>query len=94
MIQVINHGIASSTLDSALDTATAFFDLATDDKLELMSTDITRPVRFNLIKENNMGQEEIQRMFLKHYAHPLEEWIHMWPSKPPEYRLIYFIIFF
>ncbi|KAF3325661.1 oxidoreductase family protein [Carex littledalei] len=84
--QLTNHGIASSTLDGTLDIATAFFELATDKKLELMSVDITRPVRFSLIKEVVMGQEQIQRLFLKHYAHPLEEWIHMWPSEPLDYR--------
>lgn len=48
MIQVINHSIASSTLDGALEVATAFFDLATDEKLELMSV-LTLPGHYGLV---------------------------------------------
>ncbi|KAJ3698606.1 hypothetical protein LUZ61_002311 [Rhynchospora tenuis] len=84
--QVANHNIAPSTLHGALDVASAFFDVATEEKLKLLSDDITMPVRFNMIRENDMGQEKIKRLFLKHYAHPLKEWIHMWPSEPKEYR--------
>ncbi|KAJ4763553.1 2-oxoglutarate (2OG) and Fe(II)-dependent oxygenase superfamily protein [Rhynchospora pubera] len=84
--QVANHTIPSSTLHGALNVASAFFDSETDEKQKLMSDDIIKPVRFHMIKEMVMGEEKIQRFFLKHYAHPLEEWIHMWPSKPLEYR--------
>ncbi|KAJ3698607.1 hypothetical protein LUZ61_002312 [Rhynchospora tenuis] len=84
--QVANHNIPSSTLYGALHVASAFFDSETDEKQRLMSDDITKPVRFHMIKEMVIGEEKIQRLFLKHYAHPLEEWIHMWPSEPLEYR--------
>ncbi|GJZ65764.1 flavanone 3-dioxygenase 3 [Tanacetum coccineum] len=40
---------------------------------------------WNSIKD---GADKIQfwRVFLKHYAHPLNEWIQQWPDKPQDYR--------
>lgn len=77
LVQVINHGISPGIIGSALSAATKFFELPMEEKMEFASDDITRPVRYG---------SSLQRSFLKQYSHPLEEWIHMWPSKPTEFR--------
>ncbi|PWA33873.1 Isopenicillin N synthase [Artemisia annua] len=86
VFQIINHGISQKVLDEALGTAFGFFDLPTTEKAKYMSNDVHKPVRYGTsIKD---GDDKIQywRMFLKHYAHPLNEWIQQWPDKPHDYR--------
>ncbi|KAK3158618.1 hypothetical protein QOZ80_2AG0139470 [Eleusine coracana subsp. coracana] len=87
--QVINHGISTDILAGALEAGAAFFDLPTDDRSDLMSDDVSRPVRYTTVAEvdgSGDGEVKIRRHFLKHYSYPLEEWIDVWPVKPVQYR--------
>ncbi|KAL4556990.1 hypothetical protein LXL04_035160 [Taraxacum kok-saghyz] len=73
-------------LDNALETAFRFFNLPMNEKAKYMSNDVHKPVRYGTsIKD---GEDKIQfwRVFLKLYAHPLNEWIGQWPSNPPDYK--------
>jgi len=82
LVQVINHGISPSVTGGALMAARKFFELPTEEKMELASDDITRPVRYG---------SSPQRSFLKQYSHPIEKWMDLWPSKPAEFRCANFL---
>ncbi|KAG9454458.1 hypothetical protein H6P81_007362 [Aristolochia fimbriata] len=84
--QVINHGISPLVTQSALGAASEFFDLPVQDKMVHFSDDINAPVRYGTSVNHKNDQVHFWRDFLKHYAHPLSNWINSWPSKPPEYR--------
>nr|TKW24105.1 hypothetical protein SEVIR_3G031100v2 [Setaria viridis] len=70
--QVINHGISQSVMDCAVKSASDFFELPSETKEEYDTSS----------KDSiNMSQA-----FLKHYAHPLSDWIQYWPQQSPIYR--------
>ncbi|XP_020159574.1 flavanone 3-dioxygenase 3 isoform X1 [Aegilops tauschii subsp. strangulata] len=81
--QVINHGISQSVMDRAVEAASEFFKLPSETKQEFASDDIRRPVRYGTSSKDGTRPS---RTFLKHYAHPLSEWMKYWPEKPPTYR--------
>ncbi|KAB1204122.1 Hyoscyamine 6-dioxygenase [Morella rubra] len=78
--QIINHGICQEVLDGALSAAFDFFNLPTAEKVKFMSDDVHKPVWYWV------DEVQFRRVFLKHYAHPLEDWIDLWPTNPPTYR--------
>ncbi|TKY65256.1 2'-deoxymugineic-acid 2'-dioxygenase [Spatholobus suberectus] len=84
--QVINHGIDQLVMDEALEVATEFFNLPNDEKMRLFSEDVHKPVRYGT--SLNQARDEVccWRDFIKHYSHPISDWIHMWPSNPSNYR--------
>lgn len=85
--QIINHGIPQCILDGALSTALSFFNLPNEEKVKFMSNDVHKPVRYGTTSLKD-GVDKVQplRVLLKHYAHPLKDWIEQWPANPPEYR--------
>ncbi|KAF6158816.1 hypothetical protein GIB67_012459 [Kingdonia uniflora] len=84
--QIINHGISESVMDGALASAKDFFDLPMEGKTEFMSNDIYKPVRYSTSLKDGVDKVQFWRVFLKHYAHPLEDWIGSWPHNPSRYR--------
>ncbi|CAA2971452.1 DOWNY MILDEW RESISTANCE 6 [Olea europaea subsp. europaea] len=84
--QVINHGISQPILDGAISTAARFFDLPTKEKEKFMSNEVHEPVRYGTSIQDGLDKVQFWRVFLKQYAHPLKEWVHLWPNNPPEYR--------
>ncbi|PIM97752.1 Iron/ascorbate family oxidoreductase [Handroanthus impetiginosus] len=84
--QVINHGISQKTLDGALSAASGFFRMPTQEKAKFMSNDVHKPVRYGTSLKDGVDKFQFWRVFLKHYAHPLMDWIGMWPDSPPDYR--------
>ncbi|KAI4308601.1 hypothetical protein L6164_031657 [Bauhinia variegata] len=84
--QLVNHGVEQSVLDEALLAASIFFNLPTREKATLMSNDVHKPVRYGTSYRDGVDKIQFWRIFLKHYAHPLKDWIHMWPDNPHEYR--------
>ncbi|OAY69596.1 Hyoscyamine 6-dioxygenase [Ananas comosus] len=80
-MQVVNHGISQSVMKGALEAASDFFALSKEAKGQFASDDIRRPVRYETGTKDGKA-----RSFLKHYAHPLSDWIHLWPAEPPSYR--------
>ncbi|XP_051121380.1 flavanone 3-dioxygenase 3-like [Andrographis paniculata] len=83
---VVNHGISQAAMDGALAAASAFFDLPTKCKSPFMSNDVHKPVRYCTSLKDGIDTVQYWRAFLKHYAHPLDRWIEMWPLQPPDYR--------
>jgi isopenicillin N synthase-like dioxygenase len=82
-LQVINHGISQSVMDCAVEAASDFFKLPSEAKEEFASEDLRQPVRYDTSSKDSIS---MSRAFLKHYAHPLSDWIQYWPEKPPIYR--------
>ncbi|KAK1686390.1 hypothetical protein QYE76_047238 [Lolium multiflorum] len=81
--QVINHGISQSVMDGAFEAALDFFKLPSEIKEEFASDDLREPVRYDTSSKDGIS---MSRAFLKHYAHPLSDWMQYWPEKPPTYR--------
>ncbi|KAH9610145.1 hypothetical protein KSS87_003457 [Heliosperma pusillum] len=84
--QVVNHGIEQSILDKALAAADDFFELPANEKMKFMSSDVHKPVRYATSLRDGIDTIQYWRVFLKHYANPLEHLIQSWPEKPPTYR--------
>ncbi|PRQ59737.1 putative flavanone 3-dioxygenase [Rosa chinensis] len=84
--KIINHGIHQSVLDRALAMALEFFELPGSEKAKFMSNDVHKPVRYGTSFKDGVDNIQFWRVFLKHYAHPLENWIDSWPNNPPSYR--------
>ncbi|KAL6651585.1 hypothetical protein ACP70R_010510 [Stipagrostis hirtigluma subsp. patula] len=81
--RVINHGISQSVMDSAVEAASDFFKLPSERKEEFASDDLRQPVRYDTSSKDSIS---MSRAFLKHYAHPLSDWIQYWPQQPSIYR--------
>ncbi|KAI6696148.1 hypothetical protein NL676_016267 [Syzygium grande] len=73
-------------MDKALHAASSFFDLPTEEKMKYMSNDVHKPVRYVTSLKDGSDKIQFWRVFLKHYAHPLEHWMGHWPENPPHYR--------
>ncbi|XP_057774899.1 flavanone 3-dioxygenase 3 [Salvia miltiorrhiza] len=84
--QIVNHGIAEATVEGALSVASTFLNLSTESKAKYMSNDVHNPVRYGTSLKDGVDKLQFWRTFLKHYSHPLNHWIHMWPDSPLHYR--------
>ncbi|CAK9168778.1 unnamed protein product [Ilex paraguariensis] len=82
--QIMNHGIPQSILDGAPSVAIGFFDLPTGEKVKFMSNDVHKPVRYGTSLRGGVDKVQFWRVFLKHYASPLKDWVELWPSNPPD----------
>lgn len=91
--KIVNHGICENVLDDALSAAFSFFNLPTSEKMKLMCNDVHKPVRYGTSLKDGMDKVQFWRVFLKHYANPLEDWINLWPDNPSDYRYIYTYIY-
>ncbi|XP_076958949.1 flavanone 3-dioxygenase 3-like [Bidens hawaiensis] len=56
------------------------------EKSQFMSKDVHKPVRYGTSIKDGVDKIQFWRVFLKHYAHPLNDWIKQWPDNPPDYR--------
>ncbi|KAB2596474.1 2'-deoxymugineic-acid 2'-dioxygenase [Pyrus ussuriensis x Pyrus communis] len=83
---IVNHGIRQTVLDEALSSATEFFKLPVSEKAKFMSNDVHSPVRYGTSLKDGLDKVQFWRVFLKHYAHPLADWIKYWPNNPSNYR--------
>ncbi|KAG8638533.1 hypothetical protein MANES_14G039700v8 [Manihot esculenta] len=84
--QIINHGICPTTLEGALSAASDYFELPMEEKIKLMSNDVRKPVRYGTSIRDGTDKFQFWRVFLKHYAYPLSDWLDLWPNNPPHYR--------
>ncbi|KAL3834695.1 hypothetical protein ACJIZ3_009431 [Penstemon smallii] len=83
---VINHGISQPILDGAISAASGFLNLPNEGKAKFLSNDVHNPVRYGTSVKDGEDNVQYWRVFLKHYAHPLKEWIGLWPNTPSDYR--------
>ncbi|KAF2315452.1 hypothetical protein GH714_039292 [Hevea brasiliensis] len=84
--QVVNHGIPLHVMKDALEAIVGFFDLPLEGKMLLMSDNVHAPVRYGTSLNHATDKVHFWREFIKHYSHPISEWIHLWPANPPSYR--------
>ncbi|XAR66081.1 Flavanone 3-dioxygenase [Bertholletia excelsa] len=80
------YGFFQCVLDGAFSSAFEFFGLSAEEKVKLMSDDVHKPVKYGSSLKDGVDKIQFWRVFLKHYAHPLDEWINYWPDNPPTYR--------
>ncbi|OMO52248.1 Oxoglutarate/iron-dependent dioxygenase [Corchorus olitorius] len=79
-------GFFQLILDEALSMASGFFNLPTEKKMKLSSNDVYKPVRYGTSLKDGVDKVQFWRVFLKHYAYPLDAWIDSWPENPLDYR--------
>lgn len=70
-------------MDGAVEAASDFFKLPSEVKEEFASDDLRQPVRYDTSSKDGIS---MSRAFLKHYAHPLSDWVQYWPEDPAIYR--------
>ncbi|KAG6422356.1 hypothetical protein SASPL_118924 [Salvia splendens] len=75
--QIVNHGIEEATIEGALSVASGFLNLTTEVKAKYMSNDVHKPVRYGTSIKDGVDKVQFWRIFLKHYSHPLNQWIHV-----------------
>ncbi|KAA8533918.1 hypothetical protein F0562_031435 [Nyssa sinensis] len=54
--------------------------------MKLMSNDVHKPVRYGTSLKDSLDKVQFWRVFLKHYAHPLKDWVDLWPNNPTDYK--------
>ncbi|XP_039070313.1 flavanone 3-dioxygenase 3-like [Hibiscus syriacus] len=84
--QGVNHGIPLSIMNDALSAATEFFNLSLEEQMPLSSDNVHNPVRYGTSLNHASDKVHYWRDFIKHYSHPISDWIHLWPSNPPSYK--------
>ena len=89
--QVKNHGIPEEIVDNMLRIAKEFFQLPEAERLKNYSDDPSKTTR--LSTSFNVKTEKVSnwRDFLRLHCHPLENYVHEWPTNPPSFR--YYMIF-
>ncbi|KAM3320233.1 flavanone 3-dioxygenase 3-like [Capsicum chacoense] len=83
---VINHVISESILDGALSAAFDFFELPTEGEEKFIWNDVYKPIRYGTSLKDGEDKVQFWRVFIKHHANPLNDWIELWPENPQEYR--------
>ncbi|KAH9678716.1 Fe2OG dioxygenase domain-containing protein [Citrus sinensis] len=57
-----------------------------------MSSDVHKPARYGTRLRDGADKIQFWRVFLKHYASPLEDWIGSWPKNPPKHRCLTIVL--
>ena len=88
--QVKNHGIPEEIVDNMLRIAKEFFQLPEAERLKNYSDDPSKTTR--LSTSFNVKTEKVSnwRDFLRLHCHPLENYVHEWPTNPPSFS--YYLI--
>ncbi|KAL7171578.1 hypothetical protein ACSBR2_036269 [Camellia fascicularis] len=96
--QVINHGVSEELCTRMMNAVSDFFDLPAQERATLFTDDKTKPVRVSNYHIKGKGEEKVTMWSetFSHPWHPVDEFTHLLPQNPPQYR--YFspvsIIFF
>ncbi|KAI3691926.1 hypothetical protein L6452_31729 [Arctium lappa] len=84
--QVKNHGVPVSTIHNMINIAREFFRLLEHERLKTYSDDPTKTTR--LSTSFNIRTEKVAnwRDYLRLHCHPIENYIHEWPTNPGSFR--------
>ncbi|XXG76276.1 hypothetical protein AAC387_Pa08g0657 [Persea americana] len=84
--QVTNHGISEELLGKIMEIAREFFHMPVEEKMKYYSDDPSKKMR--LSTSFNVKKEKVHnwRDYLRLHCHPLEEFVHEWPSSPPPFK--------
>jgi isopenicillin N synthase-like dioxygenase len=85
-LEVKNHGVEEAVIDNVMAVAKEFFHLPASERMKVYSEDPYKTVR--LSTSFNVKAEDVPswRDYLRLHCHPLEDYIHEWPSNPPSFR--------
>eukprot|EP00253_Pinus_taeda_P016773 PITA_16773 len=86
--QVINHGVEESLISEMMRVAGEFFELPMEERNKLFSEDMMKSVRYGTSFNHLRDRVFCWRDFLKHYCHPLDKMLPLWPSNPSDYRSV------
>lgn len=86
MIQVINHGVGTETMEKMQQVSKEFFKLPVEEKMKLYSDDPTKTMR--LSTSFNVKKETINnwRDYLRLHCYPLHKYSPEWPANPLSFR--------
>eukprot|EP00253_Pinus_taeda_P001968 PITA_01968 len=86
--QVINHGVEDSLIGEVMRVASEFFQLPIEERDRFASGDTMKAVRYGTSLNHMRDRVLCWRDFLKHYCHPLDQMLRLWPSNPSDYRSV------
>lgn len=86
--QVINHGVEEPLISEMMRVAGEFFELPMEERNKLFSEDMMKSVRYGTSFNHLRDRVFCWRDFLKHYCHPLDKMLPLWPSNPSDYRSV------
>ncbi|KAL5972651.1 hypothetical protein ACLOJK_039456 [Asimina triloba] len=84
--QIINHGVKACLMEEMLGVVKGFFSLPWEEKVKYASNDVMHPVRYGTSLNTPLAHTRHWRDYLRHYGHPVETTIHLWPHNPTNYR--------
>jgi hypothetical protein len=70
-------------MDDVVEAASAFFKLPSEIKEKYASDDLQDPVRYDTRSKDGIS---MSWAYLKHYAHPLSDWMEYWPEKHNSFK--------
>ncbi|KAK7258413.1 hypothetical protein RIF29_23988 [Crotalaria pallida] len=81
---IVNHGVPEDVVGNMMKVAKEFFHLPESERMKNYSDDPLKPVSTSF----NVKTEKVAnwRDFLRLHCHPVEDYIHDWPSNPPSFR--------
>ncbi|KAJ3680269.1 hypothetical protein LUZ60_016547 [Juncus effusus] len=83
---VINHGIPKEVTDGMYRIGREFFALPDSERKHLYSEDPWALVRLGTSFNRSAENVQMWRDSLKLECHPLEEFVDMWPTNPPDFK--------
>ena len=89
--QIINHGVPKELCQKVLAVVTEFFQLPHEERAQYLTEDHTEQVKvFNYYqKYEGLGKVIMWSETFSHPWHPIEEFTHLLPTNPPQYRYLY-----
>lgn len=86
LVKVTNHGISEELLGKIMEIAREFFHMPVEEKMKYYSDDPSKKIR--LSTSFNVKKEKVHnwRDYLRLHCHPLEEFVHEWPTCPPPFK--------
>lgn len=84
--QVKNHGISEDLIKNMLCVARQFFRLPESERNGMYSDDPSKANRLSTSFNVNTEKVGCWRDYLRLHCHPLETFVHEWPSNPPSFR--------
>lgn len=83
---MVNQGVSKELMNNTMNLFRYLIDMLMEDKASLYSEDPMKSCR--LYTSNDFAKEEVHvwRDILSHPWHPLQDYMSLWPEKPPQYR--------
>ncbi|XP_058105051.1 flavanone 3-dioxygenase 2-like [Magnolia sinica] len=84
--QVTNHGVSMESMQKTMEVGREFFHLPVEEKMRFYSEDPLKKIR--LSTSSNVAKDTVGnwRDYLRLHCHPLEEFVHDWPSNPSSFK--------